>query len=140
MTYPSAPSAPAIVRPKLIGAIPSPASATDHLLPLAAAWQCDLSDNSLRWTDGVFELFGLPRGTRIDRGEAVEMYCDESRELLERLRANAIATRGSFTFEAQIQRLDGELRWMRVTADVVSSNGRATHLYGHKYDITHEIA
>lgn len=107
---------------------------------LAAAWRCDLSDDSLTWSGGVFDLFGIPRSARIDRRETVAMYCEESRELLHRLRSHAIATCGSFTFEAQIRRPDGESRWMRVTADVAAKGGRATHLYGMKQDITAEMA
>ena len=109
-------------------------------LALAAAWRCDLADDSLTWTAGVFDLFGIPPGTQIDRREIVDMYAEESRELLDRLRAEAIASCGSFTFEARIHRLDGEMRWMRVTADVEARDGRATHLYGMKQDITGEMA
>lgn len=106
---------------------------------LPAAFQCDLSDDSLTWSPGVFDLFGIPNGTRIDRREIVLMYEEESRELLERLRSAAIRDCGSFTFEAQIRRVDGALRWMRVTADVMSRAGRATHLYGAKQDISDEM-
>src|SRR3546814_3977452 len=64
----------------------------------------------------------------------------ESRALLDRLRSEAIATCGSFTFEAEIRRPNGTPRWMRVTADIVERNGRATHLYGTKLDITAQMA
>src|SRR5690242_1671436 len=101
---------------------------TPLLLP--ARWECDLSDNSLSWTSGVRALFGVPEGCRVDRSDIVSMYVDESRDLLERLRANAIARCGSFQMDARIRRLDGELRWMRLTATVGCRNGRATHLYG----------
>lgn len=108
-------------------------------LALAAAWRCDLADDSLTWSPGVFDLFGIEPGTRIDRQDAVAMYCEESREVLEQLRAEAIATCGSFTFEARIRRLDGQMRWMRVTADVAAKDGRAAYLYGLKQDITGEM-
>jgi PAS domain-containing protein len=111
----------------------------DAPFALAAAWECDLSDDSLTWTAGVFDLFGIPRGAKVDRREIVGMYCAESRELLERLRAEAIASCGSFTFEARIHRLDGAMRWMRVTADVETQGGRAVRLYGMKQDITDEM-
>jgi len=111
----------------------------DAPLALAAAWRCDLSDDSLTWSPGVFDLFGVPQGARIDRQEAVAMYCEESRELLEQLRTEAIATCGSFTFEARIRRVDGQMRWMRVTADVAAKGGRAAYLYGMKQDITGEM-
>ena len=87
----------------------------------------------------VYDIFGIPRGARLDRGAIVRMYAEESRTMLDQLRAQAIAQRGSFTFEAQIRRADGEIRWLRVSADVVSRDGRATHLYGTKQDVTEEM-
>ena len=105
----------------------------------AGTWECDLSNDALTWSAPVFELFDIPRGIRVDRRDIVEMYARESRVLLDRLRSEAIANCGAFTFEAQIRRPDGALRWMRVSADVVCRGGRATHLYGIKQDITDEI-
>jgi PAS domain S-box-containing protein len=105
----------------------------------AGTWQCDLADGALTWSPEVYALFGIAPGARIDRRAAAEMYVDESRDLMERLRAEAIAERGSFTMEAQIRRSDGALRWMRLTADLACRDGRATHLYGTKRDITHEM-
>lgn len=105
----------------------------------AGTWECDLSNDALTWSTPVFELFGIPRGIRIDRRDVVEMYTRESRMLLDRLRREAIAHCGAFTFEAQIRRTDGVLRWMRVSADVVCRGGRPTHLYGIKQDITAAI-
>lgn len=111
------------------------------ILPaLPAAWQCDLATEELRWTDGVFDLFGIARGAAIDRRSTLEFYMPESRRMLDRLRATALETCGSFTFEAQIRRLDGDLRWMRLSADVQKRNGRAAVLYGTKQDITAEMA
>ncbi len=109
-------------------------------MPLHARWECDLSDDSLRWSDGVYDLFGLERGTPVTREQTLKMYLPESHAELGRLRAEAIATCGSFTFEARIRRTDGEIRWMRVTADVVVEDGVARTLYGTKLDVTEEMA
>lgn len=106
---------------------------------LPGHWECDLADDSLRWSPDVYDLFGIPRGAPLDRDAIVQMYAEESRVLLEQLRAQAIAQRGSFTFEARIVRCDGATRWIRIAADVVCRDGRATHLYGLKQDITAEI-
>ena len=102
------------------------------------AWQCDLSTEALTWTAGVFDLFGLPRQARLARQDIVAMYEQESGEAMERLRGNAIARQGRFSLDAQIVRPDGERRWMRLTAATRSANGRATHLYGLKQDVTAE--
>lgn len=112
---------------------------TQQLLPIQARWECDLSDDSLSWSDGVYDLFGLERGTPVTRETILAMYSAESREELGRLRTTAIAEHGSFTFEAKIRRPDGQLRWMRVTADVEAENGVARYLYGTKIDVTHEV-
>lgn len=112
----------------------------EALPTLAATWECDLSDDSLRWSPGVFDLFGLPRGVPVERGAVVDQYTPESRAELDRLRSNAIATCGSFTFEAEIRQPDGSPRWIRIMADVVTRDGRATHFYGSKQDITAEIS
>ncbi|HVI97733.1 MAG TPA: PAS domain-containing protein [Sphingomonas sp.] len=108
--------------------------------PLPAAWECALDGDVLRWAPGVYDLFGLPRGCAISRDDIVAMYAPESRALLDQLRRHAIATCGSFTFEAKILRPGGAPRWMRVTADIIARNGSATHLYGTKLDITAEMA
>ncbi len=110
------------------------------------AWSCDLADSSLLWTAGVYDLFGLPADSRVDRRETVAMYAEESRETMERARAQAIAdagtsgdpTRGRFSIDAEIVRTDGARRWMRLTGDVVVEGGRARRLYGLKQDITEE--
>ena len=107
---------------------------------LPTAWQCDLATEALTWDAGVFDLFGLERGDAIDRRSTLEMYMPESRQKLDRLRAQALATCGSFTFEAQIRRVDGDLRWIRISADVHKRDGRAMTLYGSKQDITAEMA
>jgi PAS domain-containing protein len=114
-----------------------PDHAPGLLAPMPAAWECDLSDDSLRWTPGVFEIFGLPPGRPVLRDEVVAMYSAESQAELARLRSEAIANCGSFTFEAEIRRPSGEMRWMRVTADVEVRDGRPVYLYGLKQDITH---
>lgn len=113
---------------------------TPSISGCAGRWECDLSDNRLRWSPPVFALFGLDPADAIDRRATLEMYESESRLLMERLRARAIDERGSFTMEAQIRRADGAMRWMRLTADVLCRDGRATHLYGVKQDITPEMA
>lgn len=99
-------------------------------------WICELATETLRWTDEVFDLFGLSRDKRLDRRATVEMYCDRSREEMEWLRAEAIALRRGFTLDAEIQRADGARRLMRLTARVHCRNGLPTHIFGTKQDIT----
>src|SRR5690349_7621991 len=59
----------------------------------AGCWECDLSDNSLTWSGGVYDIFGLPRDARISREQCVSYYSEESRAKMERLRAYSIKHR-----------------------------------------------
>jgi diguanylate cyclase (GGDEF)-like protein/PAS domain S-box-containing protein len=117
-------------------------SAQSGLLERAAAlagigaWSCDLSEEKLTWTEGVYGLFGLPKGSMVDRREVVSLYEEESRERMERLRNAALQGGGAFTVEVEIIRPDGERRWMRITGDVARRGGRPVELYGLKQDIT----
>lgn len=109
-------------------------------LAQAGAFECDLEDQSLRWTEGVFHLFGMARDTVLDRRDIVTMYDEESREQLDRLRRHAIETRGGFKMDARIIRPDGEPHWLRIHATVRCENGRARALYGMKQDVSEDRA
>lgn len=102
------------------------------------AWSCNLSNNRLNWTSGVYNIFGLPIGIPVDRQQTVEMYTEESREALESLRAQAIDQGGIFTLDAEIKRADGEIRWMRINGEMVRQAGCTPILHGLKQDVTEE--
>ncbi len=110
----------------------SPATTGAVGLQHAGGWECDLSDNSLIWSGGVYDIFGLPRGAKVSRGEAVARYCEESRSAMERLRAYAIKHRRGFTIDVQIRPAVGENRWMRLIAAPICDGGQAIRLHGLK--------
>jgi hypothetical protein len=35
-------------------------------------WECELSDNRLTWSDGVYDIFGVPRGASLMRDEVAD--------------------------------------------------------------------
>ncbi len=101
-------------------------------------WSCDLSDESLEWTDSVYDLFELPRGSALERSTTVEHYTPESRRVMEAARARAIAEGSDFCVDVEIITARGTRRWMRLTGSVETSNGVATRIFGMKQDITEE--
>jgi diguanylate cyclase (GGDEF)-like protein/PAS domain S-box-containing protein len=112
----------------------------DRAMALArvGAWSCNLTDNGLSWTSGVYDIFGIPLDTLLDRRQTVEMYTEESREEMEALRAQAIARGGIFTLDAQIVRPDGEMRWMRINGEMIRHADGTPILHGLKQDVTEE--
>lgn len=95
-------------------------------------WECDLADNSLTWSNSVYDLFGLPRGADLSRAATVAQYCEGSRAAMERLRAYAIRHSRGFTLDAEIRATDGTHRWMRLVAAPVCVDDRVVRLVGTK--------
>ena len=91
-------------------------------------WECDVDDGSLSWSEGVYDIFGLPRGASVRRDEAVSFYADASCAAMERLRAYALQHRRGFTLDAEIRPAGAKPRWMRLMAAPVCINGRAVRL------------
>jgi PAS domain-containing protein len=98
----------------------------------AGCWECDLSDNSLVWSGGVYDIFGLPRGAQITRKEAVAFYSEGSRAKMERLRSYAIRHRKGFTLDVQIRTAVEEIRWVRLIGVPYCDENRAVRLHGLK--------
>ena len=101
-------------------------------------WECDLATEELTWTDAVYDLFDLPRQSRLDRSATLARYEPNCRRELVRLRAKAIQTCSSFTVDVALHDNRGKLRWIRIIGDVEQEDGRAVRIFGTKQDITHE--
>lgn len=95
-------------------------------------WECDLANNSLIWSGGVYDIFGLLRGVPITRAEAVALYSEESRTIMTRLRSYAIKHRRGFTLDAEILPVVGGRRWMRLIAAPICDGDRVVRLHGLK--------
>ena len=98
----------------------------------AGCWECDLTDNSLIWSGGIYDIFGLPRGTEVSREEAVAFYTEESRAAMERLRNYAIEHKRGFTLDAEIRPAVGGRRSMRLIAAPVCDGDKVVRLHGLK--------
>jgi hypothetical protein len=95
-------------------------------------WECDLSDNSLTWTAGVNDIFGVPRDARPIRNDIVALYSHDSREIMERLRAYAIRHRRGFTIDLEIRPSLARTAWMRLTAAPICEGNKVVRLQGVK--------
>lgn len=106
----------------------------------AGLWECRLDDERLTWTEGVYELFGLPVGSRLRRNEVLARYARPSLLRLEDVRSAALSSGDRFRLDAEIETGRGERRWIRVSAAVERRGGAPYRLYGMKQDVTEERA
>ncbi len=101
-------------------------------------WECELADESLRWTDVVYDIFDLPRGSVLDRKQILRCYAKDSLAELHKRRSRAIEERNGFTLDAEIITHKGNRRWIRITASVECEDGAPVRIFGMKQDITEE--
>src|SRR3546814_13581891 len=97
-------------------------------------WECDLATEALTWTDGVYDLFEIPRGSPLARAEIVDLYEEESRREMERLRAAAIRDGTGFTLDLHVRTAKGNPRCLRLTVDVEHEDGRSVRQSGPQPD------
>jgi hypothetical protein len=99
----------------------------------AGLWECDLADQSLIWSGGVYDLFGLERLAPVQREQVLAHYSQDSMIKLERLRAHSIANGVGFTLDAEIRAAAvGKNRRVRLIAAPVLTDGVAVRLHGLK--------
>ncbi|OLP61145.1 hypothetical protein BJF93_02575 [Xaviernesmea oryzae] len=101
-------------------------------------WECTLADGCLSWSDVIYDIFDLPRGSTLSRAEVFQLYAPHSRAELEIKRAQAIAECGSFSMEAEVITPRGNRRWVRITASVEKEGELPLRIFGMKQDITEE--
>ena len=101
-------------------------------------WECSLPDETLSWTDQVYDIFEIPRGSVPDRKKILTCYSPDSLKMLEEVRSKAIAERCGFNLDAEITTAKGRRRWIRLTATVECENGVVVRIFGMKQDITEE--
>jgi len=99
----------------------------------AGLFECHIGDETLIWSGGVYDIFGLERGAMITRSEALDFYTDDSRAALELLRPYAIRQRRGFTLDVRIRAAAvGEERAVQLIAAPVCEDGRVVRLHGLK--------
>ena len=103
-------------------------------------WECSLPDQSLIWTDQVYEIFEIPPGSPLTREQILKFYSPSSLKTLEEVRSKAIAERGGFNLDTEITTAKGRRRWIRLTATVECEHGVPVRIFGMKQDITEEKA
>jgi PAS domain S-box-containing protein len=105
------------------------------------SWEACLHEegppDALRWSDGMYRIFGHPPGGAIDYGTFVSSVHPDDRVLIRNTTRAGVERGGRFEKQYRIVRPDGAVRvlhsWITVERDAA---GRATQLRGTCQDIT----
>ncbi len=102
------------------------------------SWTWNIADDSVEWSDGLFEMFGMPPAPRApDFAEQERYFLPESYARLRKAVAETLETGEPYEMEAEIKRPDGDHRWLWVRGErITDDEGRPTGLWGASQDIT----
>lgn len=102
---------------------------------VVGGWSLDLRTNKLTWTDGVYEVFGLPRGTPLDYEKFLSLVHPDDVEYVNRSWNDALKG-ARYDIEHRIL-VDGTVKWVREKARVeFSDSGTPLRGLGIVQDIT----
>jgi PAS domain S-box-containing protein len=104
----------------------------------AGIWDVDLSSGSIRWTERISQIFGLPpEPVETDLDEFRERVHPDDRAMIETALAQSIETDAAYRVEFRIQCPDGTIRWVSSKGRVSrNANGAAVGSMGISIDVT----
>jgi hypothetical protein len=111
----------------------APDITSDQHDPEIGYWHCDIAHSDrLTWSEKVYELFGFPSGSPLDRERAMARYSDRSKCALQRVRAYAISRQVGFILDAEVSPQGADNHWNRVLAISILSRGVVVGVHGLK--------
>ncbi|MFB6108886.1 MAG: PAS domain S-box protein [Haloplanus sp.] len=99
-------------------------------------WEIDAETNEVFWSDHLFEMLGVEGDEEPPLEEALDVYVEEDRPLVEQAVSEALATGDSFDVDARFERSDGEIRWFRILGEPAMEQGEVVQLRGAVQDVT----
>jgi len=100
-------------------------------------WEIDVERGSVFWTEHLFDLLGVASDSEPPLEEALDVYHEEDRPIVEQAVDEAIEAVEPFDVELRYWRTDAELRWLRVQGvPVTDETGAVVAIRGSAQDIT----
>ncbi|MBX0286319.1 bacterio-opsin activator domain-containing protein [Haloarcula salinisoli] len=99
------------------------------------AWEYDIDDAELFWTDGTYRIHGVDREYEPELETALEFFHPEDRSTIRRLFESCAETGTPYSAEPRLITADGETRWVNVSGEAIAEGGHEK-VRGYLQDIT----
>lgn len=101
------------------------------------SWEIDLTTMDLTWSDGVYEMHGVPLGQHISVEDAINAYAAKDRDRVSAMVDAAIEKGEPFEFEADIEDQEGNIRRVQSRGEAIEGDAQhPARLVGVIHDIT----
>ena len=102
------------------------------------SWEWDIRRDSITWSDELYRIFGLERGTELHYDTYLDLVHADDREFARERVAAALEDGKPFAFEHRLVRPDGQERILMGRGRVVREGGEAVRMLGTGQDITEQ--
>ena len=100
-------------------------------------WEWTLSDNSLFWSDEMYEIFGIDKNKSFTALETIDFFHPDDIPFVNLATKKTIDEKLPQTIDCRIIKPDGELRYVHGTAELIcDANGEIEKIIGVYQDIT----
>jgi PAS domain S-box-containing protein len=100
-------------------------------------WENELSTNDLKWSNEMYNIFGLPLNCEVNLEDVVDLFPDEEYKSFNQAVEDAITNNKPYSNDYKIVRSDGEVRYIHDEGQVIlGKNGKAIKMFGATQDIT----
>lgn len=105
----------------------------------AGAWEYSLRSGDLYWSDEIYDIHGLPKGSEVSPGISIQHYSPEDRERINDLFQQAVVSGKSYQLECEFRDQQGTKKWVRTSGRARKNKlGEVIGVYGGFEDITEE--
>jgi PAS domain S-box-containing protein len=100
-------------------------------------WQLDVATGHVTWTQGVYDIHGASADfDPSDSEKNIQMYLPDDQSKLSDALQQAITNGISYDLELQLEKLTGEVIWVRTIGIPESEGGKIIRIIGYVMDIT----
>ena len=107
----------------------------EHIADIGG-WEIDPDTRGLFWTEHLFDILEIPSDEEPPLDEALDVYHDEDRPIVENAVEEALRSDESFDVESRFRTPSGEVRWLRIIGEPDVEDGEIVSLRGAVQDIT----
>jgi PAS domain S-box-containing protein len=102
-------------------------------------WEIEMDTETVFWSDHLFDILGYEGEEAPPLDEALEVYHEADRHLVEDAVDAAFETGAPFDVEARFPRPEGGVGWLSIQGDPEVQNGDVTTLRGAVQDVTERV-
>ena len=108
-------------------------------LASVGGWELDIETGEIIWTDEVYEIYGIPKGTSITKIKGISYYAPHDRKRITQYVEDCISKKQSYDDIFEFIDHQGKKKWVRAIGEpILDPRGKVTRLVGTFQDVTDE--